>query len=392
MEKNYQERWTIIRGLGEGGQGTVHEVLDKSQFDLHKINAAIANVAHAGLHVGENEQLREIKAFREAIADVIRMDDPNTHGALKVLHAPDKAKDPERSEERLKREIEAMSAMSHPNLLEILDADPDHKWFVSKLYPGSLTKQNPFIGNFVEALKAFRPLAQGVAKLHEKGQVHRDIKPHNVFIDLDDNLVLGDFGLVFSRFDEDTRLSAIEENVGSRAWMPPWAMERRIDEIKPSFDVFSLGKLLWAMVSGSVLNLWYYDRPENNLEHKFPEAPHIKHANWLFSKCIVQEEEDCLPSAGELLIHVDNTLSLIDKNADLIRGRPNVERKCKVCGLGTYGLDSDRGNTDGMNNFGLSPGPTQFKIFICNICGHVQLFAFSPGQERKIWKEEDDSE
>ena len=387
MENGYRERWEIISELGKGGQGVVYKVLDKFKFDFKKINAALAEIKSFTLHVEKSQQLHRLQGFRDAVGGVVSMEDPQNQGALKVLRTPEDAKDPERAEKRLKREINAMSEMSHPNLTKIIDVDSDSKWFVSEFHPkGSLSSQKPFVGNFVEALKAFRPLVEGVAQIHQQKKVHRDIKPHNVFIDFDGNLILGDFGLVFSQYDENTRISALEENLGSRDWMPGWAMSRRIEEITPTFDVFSLGKLLWAMVSGSVLNLWYYDDKEFDLEEKFPTAPHIKLANPLFSKCIVEKEEHCLSNAGALLKEVDQTLEIIERGADLIG--TSVERKCKVCGLGTYRLFAERGDTNGMDRFGLRRTSSgQFKIYVCERCGHAQLFQFEPDQDRGVWSD-----
>ena len=88
--------------------------------------------------------------------------------------------------------------------------------------------------------------------MHGKGLVHRDIKPENIFVDESEQLVLGDFGLVFFMDRDRTRLSDAYENVGSTDWMPGWATRMRIEEIKPSFDVFSLGKTIWSMVLGIV--------------------------------------------------------------------------------------------------------------------------------------------
>lgn len=384
---DYKKRWLVVEEKGKGGQGTVYKVLDKSLFDFHKINLAVADVSSTSLYTGEKEQLQQITPFREAVREVVRMEAPESHGALKVLLPSEQAKDPSRAKDRIEREIEAMSKLSHDNLLKILDTDPDSEWFVSEFHSnGSLRSKNPFVGNPIGALRAFKPLVDGVAKLHKRGLIHRDIKPHNVFVANDGRLVLGDFGIVFSQFEEDTRLSDIADNVGSRDWMPGWAMARRIEELSPAFDVFSLGKLLWAMISGKpVLPLWYHKDPAFDLVQQFPKAPHIELVDRLLSKCIVEREEDCVSSAGELLIHINDTLTIIDSDAGLVG--PKVQRKCRVCGLGRYALYADREDTAGKGNFGLQGGPVEFKIFVCDNCGHSQLFAFQRGLDLQAWKE-----
>ncbi|MFB3906566.1 MAG: protein kinase [Acidobacteriota bacterium] len=90
---------------------------------------------------------------------------------------------------------------------------------------------------------AFRPLVEGVVALHQDKLVHRDIKRENVYLDEQDRLVLGDFGLVYFIDDKRSRLSAQFENVGSRDWEPPWAQGVRLEKVTPAFDVFSLGKM-----------------------------------------------------------------------------------------------------------------------------------------------------
>ena len=265
------------------------------------------------------------------------MDDPAYQGALKVLHQPEEARNADSANDRIKLEIQAMSNIVHPNLLKILDADTDSKWFVSQYHPNGtlIENQRQFAGNFAKALRAFRPLVEGVSELHKQGRVHRDIKPHNVFFDTANNLILGDFGLVFFTDTHHTRLSDTLENVGSTDWMPPWATRIRIEDVKPSFDVFSLGKLLWFMVSGlPILRLWYFDHPEFDVEVKFPRSPFIQFANPLFKKCIVERERDCLPNASELLTEINQILSMVDSGID--RFDLESKRQCKVCGVGYY--------------------------------------------------------
>ena len=135
-----------------------------------------------------------------------------------------------------------MQESEHPNLIELLVVDADSKWYVSKFYSGGvLTKSTDYTADVVASLRAIRPLVEAVAELHAAGYVHRDIKPDNVFIADDGSLVLGDFGLVHFEDEGHTRLSDIWENVGSRDWMPPWAMGVRVEDVRPSFDAFVEG-------------------------------------------------------------------------------------------------------------------------------------------------------
>ena len=167
--------------------------------------------------------------------------------------------------------------------------------------------------------------------------------------------------------------------------MPPWAMGIRIEEVKPTFDVFSLGKLLWSMVTGKhILHLWYFDRKKYNVELLFPNARHMRFANQLFKKCIVQEEEDCIPNAGKLLEEIDTTISTIELDADLVDLK--VKRPCKVCGVGKYELavNDDLSQT---RNFGFNPaGSRRMKIFTCTNCGNVQLFSYDKETLPPAWR------
>ena len=243
-----------------------------------------------------------------------------------------------------------------------------------------------FKGDVGAALHAFRGLVSGVAELHNENIVHRDIKPQNVFLGQDGSLVLGDFGLVFFEDPEKSRLSGTFENVGTRDWMPPWALSLRIDEVKPTFDVFSLGKLLWSMISGEpVLQLWYFAETRFNVEELFPKARYMALANSLLEKCVVEQEEDCLPSAAELLAEVDSVLRTIEVGGDVIDS--SVQRTCRVCGRGEYSLKINHdAHPTAFQNFGLRPaGKQTFKVFVCTNCHHVQLFSATAKRPPPAW-------
>jgi serine/threonine protein kinase len=383
---DYSKEWEVIESLNEGGQGKVYRVWrqkEASEIQL-KVREALRNIGAAVRY--DSQQKQDFEELRKWLPKMLQMEDPANQFALKVLHKTQNARDPKLAKERIKREIAAMRQNLHPNLIELVDSDTDDEWFVSKFYPGgTLAKRlDTFKGDFLSVLKNARPIIEAVAKLHEAGYVHRDIKPANVFIGAKNELILGDFGLIFFEDVQHTRVSETYENVGSRDWMPGWDMGMRIEDIKPTFDVFSLGKILWAMTSGRpILQLWYFDRERFNVEKMFPNAANIPWANPLFKKCIVEEEKDCLPNARALLNEVDKTIIAIESNADRIDIK--VKRKCKVCGLGEYKLVAD-GNDTNVYNFGIHPtGSKMIKIYSCTNCGNVQLFSYN-GELPPAWQ------
>ena len=267
----------------------------------------------------ETEQIANFAVLKQAIEDIAKGLWPENQGALKVLHKTEDARDPQNASERIAREIQAMAEIEHPNLLRVLDKDPNHSWFVAEYHrQGTLDKHiDRYTGDLFSTLRAIRPLVEGVARLHSTGLVHRDIKPHNIFIANDGRLVLGDFGLAYSKDDWHTRLTGTFENVGSWDWMPPWATHVRVEEVNPTFDVFSLGKVIWAMLSNvRILKYWYYDHPQYDVTQLFPDSPGINLANELFRKCIVENEAECLKTAEALLKEIEDILALAEKQVN----------------------------------------------------------------------------
>ena len=383
---DYSEKWEIKRELGKGGQGKVFLVSNKLE-NLNVQERIVKSIAQFSSMMTYEKKKENFETFRNAIIRMLELEDEDQQGALKELHLPEEARDPDLAMERIKREIQAMSDNQHPNLLKIIEVDTDYKWYVSKFYKrGSIAKNRQmFEGDFYGSLKAIYPLVEGVAELHKKRYVHRDIKPDNVFIDANSQLILGDFGLVYYEDDKRHRFSKTFENVGSRDWMPGWAMGRRIDKINPAFDVFSLGKLLWSMISGKpILQLWYYQKDIYNLEKIFPDLPYMKFANDLFAKCIVEEEDACLPDANSLLVQIKSLINVIEMGGEKLN--LNIQRRCRVCGFGIYQLMA-LDNITKIRNFGFQPaGSRTMRIFTCNHCGHVQLFSYI-GNIPPAWNE-----
>ncbi len=181
----YQSRWEEIEPIGEGGQGKVIRVLDRRsvKLDLYALTDAISRLGSVGLLREEKPKI--LNQIKEEIVRIFQAENPMNHGALKILNAPNEARNFEDAETRLNREIEAMAQADHPNLLKVLDHDIEEKWFVSKYYPNGTLKwrSGDFTGQVGNSLNAVRPLVEGVATLHGNNLVHRDIKPEGVLAD-----------------------------------------------------------------------------------------------------------------------------------------------------------------------------------------------------------------
>ena len=327
-------KWEVIKELGEGGQGRVYLVKDTDKTGdtlkrLGEIKKGITNLAAAQTH---QVNIEMGNLLVEAISHLTPQTiDSSALGALKLLHKPKVDAGYQKAKERMNEEVKALSQVNHPNILKILDQNLEEGWFVGEYHErGTLWVQKGlYKGNLLRALESFKPLVDGVRELHRAKLFHRDIKPHNVFTAQDGSLTLGDLGIVFFEDSARTRVTDAYENVGSRDWMPGWAMGMKIEEIRPSFDIFCLGKLLWFMISGrSVLRLWYHHRDEFELEKMFPDDDSIRWAREILDNCIVEHEEQCLKSADELMNCVDHVLEAVRRHAQVVQD--GIERRCEI--------------------------------------------------------------
>jgi serine/threonine protein kinase len=379
-------RWDRVTDklLGSGGQGTVYLVRDKQKANIEGLEQkARALLQHFSAGFRNSDQRSQFPDFCKLLRSLENIDHPSNLGALKELHRQEDARDPERADERLQREIRGMREVEHSSLLRIVDTD-EKTWYVSEFHPNGTLDKN--IGvcrlDILKAVRLLRPVIEGVSLLHKAGMVHRDIKPHNLFAGTENQIVLGDFGLVFFADAHHKRLSGTFENVGTKDWMPGWALQQRIDQVKPTFDVFALGKVLWAMITGRPsLPLWYYDEEGNNIEELLPNDPLAKAVNRLLGKCVVQREKDCLADAGELLENVDEFLQIAGSKATLFEG--STVRKCLVCGVGQY-IELSRNQ---MENSGIKwpSGSSEKKAFACDNCGHIQEFLKRDDNAPRLW-------
>ena len=170
--------------------------------------------------------------------------------ALKVL--PPQWSHDEGAKQRFLREAQAASATNHRNICIIHDiakTDDGQLFIVMAYYEGETLKQKLERGPLpaAEALEIAAEIAEGLAKAHAQGVVHRDVKPGNLMI-TDDGVKVLDFGL--AKFADSLQLTMAGSTVGTVAYMSP--EQARGEEADVRSDVWALGVVLYEMLTGGV--------------------------------------------------------------------------------------------------------------------------------------------
>lgn len=165
--------------------------------------------------------------------------------AVKVIPTADMSV---KLKECLQREIHTLFKIRHKNVVELYDSveTPDKVYLITEFCcGGELRHWNKSIDHSdQEKLSIFKQLVQGITHLHEMHLVHRDIKPHNVLLNDEDQIKIADFGFV-CQIEPD---SLAETLCGSPLYMAPEILLQK--GYDSGVDVWSLGVLAYEMFSG----------------------------------------------------------------------------------------------------------------------------------------------
>jgi len=168
--------------------------------------------------------------------------------ALKFL--PPRWMHDEGAKQRFVREAQAASATNHRNICIIHDigqTDDGQLFIVMAYYDGQTLKQKLERGPLPipEALEIATEVAEGLAKAHAQGVVHRDIKPGNLIV-TDDGVKILDFGLA-KLADAALKLTVEGSTLGTVAYMSP--EQARGEEADERSDIWALGVVLYEMLT-----------------------------------------------------------------------------------------------------------------------------------------------
>src|SRR5438445_8106628 len=172
--------------------------------------------------------------------------------ALKILHEHYTADD--EYVERFRREARAVAALSHPNIVTVIDrGEHESKQFIVFEYIDGenlkrlIERRGP--APVETALELAMQIARGLSFAHQQGLVHRDVKPQNVLLNGDGQAKVTDFGIARS-LDVKHGMTQTGTVLGTSEYIAPeQAQGQHVDE---HTDIYSLGVVLYQLLTGEL--------------------------------------------------------------------------------------------------------------------------------------------
>ncbi|HET8942785.1 MAG TPA: protein kinase [Rudaea sp.] len=175
----------------------------------------------------------------------------NRYVAIKVL--ADSLAHDESVKERFLREARSMAALNDPHIIQIyfIGDDEGQTYFVMEFVDGeslgSLLKRESKLKP-EQAAKIIYETALGLSTAHDKGVIHRDIKPGNLMISSRGSVKIADFGIALTTQDFSKKLTSTGEFVGTPGYLSPEVCQGK--PVDQRSDIFSLGIVLFECLAG----------------------------------------------------------------------------------------------------------------------------------------------
>jgi hypothetical protein len=227
--------------------------------------------------------------------------------ALKLLKA--QYAEDEEFVERFRREARSAASLSHSHIVPIFDQGEsgDGTYYIAMEYlPGGTLKDRiRSSGALVPRTAAAVTLqiAEALQTAHERGVIHRDIKPPNILITDSGHVKVADFGI--ARAADATTIAHPGDILGSAKYMSP--EQAAGERVGPASDLYSLGVVLYEMLTGRVP--FEVDTPADVPAKHYEQPPHPKEVNpevperldTIVTRLLARDPEDRYASATELI-------------------------------------------------------------------------------------------
>jgi len=220
--------------------------------------------------------------------------------------------------ERFKREAQSAAALSHPNIVSIFDrgTSEDGTYYIAMEYlPGGtlkdrITKRGALPPRTAAAVAL--QIAEALCAAHERGVIHRDIKPHNILITESGDVKVTDFGI--ARAASSSTMTRTGSILGTAHYISP---EQAMGEpVGPASDLYSLGVVLYEMLTGelpfdaetplgiAMKHVSGYLRPPKEVNPQVPEG-----INAITVRLLAKDPLDRYSSDAELIEDLERFLA-----------------------------------------------------------------------------------
>jgi len=261
MFKQLSEKYEIHELIGKGGMGEVYKAIHKG------LNRTVA-IKMLSPEIMDNEEFRK----------------------------------------RFQQEAQIIAQLDHKNIIKVYDIDTyDNKLCIimehidGESLESVLKKKEKF--DITYSIELIIKIAQALDYAHNKGIIHRDIKPDNIMVDMSENIKLMDFGI--ARMVDTTLNTQTGLSMGTPKYMSPEQAEGK--KVKKTTDIYSLGIILYRLVAGKVpfdadnfvaiamMHIKELPTPPEKINPKID-----KKLSTIILKCIEKDEKNRFQSCREL--------------------------------------------------------------------------------------------
>lgn len=218
---------------------------------------------------------------------------------------------------RFKREIDACRGLDHPHIVKIYEAgtEEDCYWYAMDLLEGRdlrrwMKKRRL---DRKQVVRITRELVSALGHIHEKGVIHRDLKPGNIMIEGGTGrTVLMDFGL--AKVEDRTRITKTGHGLGTPRYMAPEMLLARPPS--PATDLYQVGIILYEMLTGAtVVKAKSFATLAHELTRVYPKPVHELDPelgdtwNTFVFNCIEKDQARRYQNAAEFLADLDKVVA-----------------------------------------------------------------------------------